>query len=151
MDRGWTAQQFEQMSWHDNHVHALRIVEGEHGSGELILDLDYILEWLKTEAGAFRFRIVLVTLTFRGVFGLRLTLDYATPTAAFGPFSIASIERRTEARPRYEALLWRIAINWPAGDIAFEATGYEQRARGDEVIAESQCLSANRRRGNKRS
>ena len=38
----WTHEQFSEMSWHDNHVHALRVVEGPHGTGELILDLDYV-------------------------------------------------------------------------------------------------------------
>lgn len=51
----WTDQQFEEMSWHDNHVHALRIVAGAYGSGELILDLDYILDWIcGTDGSKFR-------------------------------------------------------------------------------------------------
>lgn len=146
MDRIWTDQQFDEMSWHDNHVHGLRIVEGIHGAGQLILDLDYILGWEKGEAGEFQFRILPVILTFNGVFGLRLSLDYATPTAAFGPFSIASIERSVESRPRYDAKLWRILINWPVGEISFEAEGYEQRGSGDGIISGDQHLDAQRRR-----
>ena len=45
----WSDSQFSEMSWHDNHVHALRIVEDVHGAGQLVLDLDYILEWMKCE------------------------------------------------------------------------------------------------------
>src|SRR5262245_20244864 len=37
----WTDADFGDLSWHDCSVHALRIVEGPHGAGELILDLDY--------------------------------------------------------------------------------------------------------------
>lgn len=40
----WTDRQFAEMSWHDNHVHGLQIVRGAHGSGELVLDIDYIEE-----------------------------------------------------------------------------------------------------------
>ena len=29
-DHVWTQQQFDEMSWHDNHVHAIRLEEGEH-------------------------------------------------------------------------------------------------------------------------
>jgi len=146
MDRLWTGEHFDQMSWHDNHVHALRILEGVHGSGQLILDLDYILEWQKGTIGEFQFLILPVTLKFNGVFGLRLSIDYATPTAALGPFSIASIERRIESWPRYDAKLWKILINWPVGEISFEAEGFEQHGSGDGIVSSDQHLDAKRRR-----
>ena len=135
----WTDQQFEEMSWHDNHVHALRIVEGEYGAGELTLDLDYIVEWI-CDADRYRFRIVPVCLRFLEVTDLRVVLDYSTPTAALGPFSIHAIERRSEVRERYVAQLWKIAINWPQGEIVFEAKGFEQRGIGTPVVSEHQCL-----------
>jgi hypothetical protein len=140
----WTHQQFEQMSWHDNHVHALRVVEGRHGAGELLLDIDYILEWVKGEQGM-RFRIVPATLRFLDVTGLRIALDYATPSAALGPFSIHAIERREEQRERHVAQVWKIVINWPAGEISFEASGYEQVARAEPVLTELQHLTPGER------
>ena len=96
-DQVWTDEQFDEMSWHDNCVHGLRIVEGTHGAGELILDLDYILEWIEVER-SFQFRILPVILKFREVTDLRILLDYATPTIALGPFSIHAIERKFEQR-----------------------------------------------------
>lgn len=130
----WTHEQFSEMSWHDNHVHAFRIVEGPHGAGKLILDLDYILEWI-CESNGYKFKIIPVDLTFLDVSELRLSLDYATPTAALGPFSIHSIERVSEPRTHYVAELWKIAINWPKGEIMFEAKGYEQHATGPVVLS----------------
>jgi len=138
--RVWTEEQFEGMSWHDNHVHAIRLESGEYGSGILELDLDYILEWNEASDGKFEFRIVPALLTFREVVSLRVGLDYATPTAAMGPFSIHAIERRTEVRPRYEATIWRITINWPVGNIEFEASGYEQRSIGPSRVVARQWL-----------
>ena len=85
------------MSWHDNHVHALRIIEGKDGAGELVLDIDYILEWLPPLEGVYTFRIVPVELRFLNVMDLRIELDYAAGPAALGPFSLAGIERRFEA------------------------------------------------------
>src|SRR3954447_15608689 len=96
----WTQDQFDEMSWHDNHVHALRIVAGQHGAGELVLDIDYIAEWLRN-GDEFRFRLVPAALRFTDVTNLRLSLDYASPSAAMGPFSIHAIERRMEQRERY--------------------------------------------------
>lgn len=136
----WTHEQFSEMSWHDNHVHGFRLVEGQNGAGTLIFDLDYILEWMCEPDGT-KFRIVPVDLIFLDVCDLRVALDYATPTAALGPFSIHSIERFSEPRTRYVAELWKISINWPKGEITFEATGYEQHATGAVVLNDSQHLS----------
>lgn len=143
-DQVWTDEQFDEMSWHDNCVHALRIVEGIHGAGELILDLDYILEWIEAEE-SFRFRILPVTLKFRGVTNLRISLDYATPTIALGPFSIHAIERKIEQRERYVAQVWKLLINSPVGEITFEAQGFEQRGVGASQISNGQWLSPEER------
>jgi hypothetical protein len=72
---------------------------------------------------------------------LRASLDYANPTMAFGPFAIRDIARRTENRERYVAQLWTISINWPAGEFAFEASGFTQRAFGEPILSDGQCLS----------
>ena len=132
------------MSWHDCHVHAFRIVEGEHGTGELEFDLDYILQWTPQQE-KFSFLLVPVVLRFHEVFGLRIALDWATPTAGLGPFSLNEIERRTEHRERYTATLWRLELNWPAGAIEFEARGFTQIAYGREVVSHNQVLSPSER------
>jgi len=137
----WTHHQFDEMSWHDNHVHALRIVEGSYGAGQLILDIDYILEWVNGADGKFHFRVLPATLTFTDVTNLRVALDYATPTAGLGPFAIHAIERRLERRERYEAQIWKIRINWPVGEISFEASGFEQRGRREPILTDGQFLS----------
>lgn len=142
----WTQEQFAEMSWHDNYVHALRIVQGDHGAGELVLDLDYILEWIKGADGM-RFRILPANLRFIEVTALRITLDYASPSAAMGPFSLHAIERRTQARERYDAQLWKILVSWPAGEITFEASGYEQRGWGKQVLSRLQHLLPEERVG----
>ncbi len=132
------------MSWHDCHVHALRIIESEQGNGELELDLDYILEW-KPEGESFSFRLVPVTLRFHEVFGLRVTLDWATPTAGMCPFSLSGVEKRTEDRGRYIATLWRLPLNWPTGSIEFEAASFTQVAWGREVVSPNQVLTPGER------
>jgi hypothetical protein len=139
-DQVWTDEQFDEMSWHDNCVHGLRIVEGTHGAGELILDLDYILEWIEAEE-SFQFRILPVTLKFREVTDLRILLDYATPTIALGPFSIHAIERKFEQRERYTAQVWKLLINSPVGEITFESQGFEQRGVGSPRLSSGQWLS----------
>ena len=140
-----THENFDEMSWHDNHVHGIQVVEGEHG-GTLILDLDYIVEWIRV-GDAYKFRIVPSTLSFFKVSGLQIQLDYHRPSAAIGPFSMDRIIRATEKREQYTATIWRIPFNWPDGHISFEAAGFSQQARGVPVLTDRQMLSTEERAG----
>jgi hypothetical protein len=142
----WTADDFDQMSWHDNHVHGVRFLSGQDGAGELVFDIDYILEWLKDDQSKFKFRVQAATLVFHDVMFPRIAVDYASATAAFGPFMISGIERRIEKRERYEAQIWRLPITWPGGQIEFEARGFTQRADGQPVVTSNQVLRAQERR-----
>ena len=53
----WTERDFDRLSWHDTHFHGFSLREGDYGSGTLILDMDFILEWLCEEDGRCNFRI----------------------------------------------------------------------------------------------
>jgi len=128
------------MSWHDNHVHAIRLTEGDNGAGELLLDIDHILEWIKSD-DQFRFRVQPAALVFHGVTFQKISIDYAAVSAGFGPFVIDGIERHIEKRERYDAQMWRLPISWPGGEITFEATGFIQKAFGWPVVTQRQLLS----------
>jgi hypothetical protein len=132
------------MSWHDNHVHALRIIQGEHGAGELQLDLDYILEWLRAADGEFHFRIVPVHMRFMNVTDLKIQLDYATATAALSPFSLDRIELDSSIS---DTPTWRLVVDWPIGELSFRATGFEQQTYGSEVTVDRQWLEPHERCG----
>jgi hypothetical protein len=137
---------FDTYSWHDNHVHALRIRSGEHGTGELVLDLDYILEWLPPRDGAFTFRVAPATLTFHGVVDLRVSLDYAGPSAGMTPFSIQGIDRELYLYGNgFSAFRWRIPVNWPDGEITFIASGFTQVLRAPPVDVADPCLTSDAR------
>jgi hypothetical protein len=136
----WTDADFDQMSWHDNHVHGLQIRSGEDGLGEVILDLDYILEWLPPVGGVhFRFRIAPAILTFSDVADLRLHVDFTS--AALGPFSIGDVKRTAidnQTGARY--FEWTIEVSWPRGSILFGASGFKQVLRGPVRVTTAQWL-----------
>jgi hypothetical protein len=46
-----------------------------------------------------------------------------------------------EHRERYEAQIWTIQINWPDGEISFEAAGFEQRVFGEPILTAAQFLN----------
>src|SRR5262245_2166677 len=138
--RTWTEEHFDSLSWHDNHVHGLRVVAGEHGTGQLVLDLDHILEWRKASENKFQFLVAPAVLTFYGVSDLKVELDYRAASAALTPFSIHGITRTLEKRERYTAKLWRIDVNWPTGQITFEATGFEQHTTAEPTLSDDMRL-----------
>jgi hypothetical protein len=132
------------MSWHDNHVHGIGLRSGEYGMGVLTLDLDYILEWIcPAGGGTVEFRLAPATLAFRDVSGLRMNIDFASATAATGPFSINGIRR--EPKPGLRSSQWIIEVNWPAGSISFDAAGFTQTLWGRSVLHSEQVLEPEQR------
>jgi hypothetical protein len=136
----WTEADFDKMSWHDNHVHGLQIRSGEDGFGEVIFDIDYILEWLHPVDGIhIRFRLAPATLTFSNVAHLRLHVDYGSD--ALGPFSIDVVKRTPidfQTGARY--FEWHIELVWPRGSISFQASGFTQVLRGPVQLTTAQWL-----------
>lgn len=141
-------ENFEKMCWHDNAIHGFKIREGDDGySGELDLDIDYILEWLPPEDNRFRFMISPATLTFHDVTNLVMSIDYASSTASLQPMTIQEIKREVKLYPNgYSSFTWEIEMNWPKESfIKFESKGFTQALRRDPIISEGQCLSASER------
>ena len=134
----WTTADFETMSWHDCHVYGFRMEEGEHGTAEVTFDIDFIVEWLCISDRSIEFRVAPATLTFHGVFGLRIELDYAAVSAGMTPFSIAGIERDALDYPG--SFRWRLPINWPSGMITFESPGFTQVLRRAPIRVDRQAL-----------
>ena len=140
----WNNDDFEVMSWHDVHVHGLRFISfnEEHGAADIALDLDYILKW--DESGdQLLFTICRADLVFHDVFGLKLELDYATPTSGMCPFSIDTIKRELISYPTgSNTFRWRIDVNWPHGSIEFDAPSFTQSLTGRPIVkARIQSLS----------
>jgi hypothetical protein len=46
----WTAADFDAMGWHDNAVHAIALEPAPSNPGCLLLDIDYIIEWVPPKA-----------------------------------------------------------------------------------------------------
>ena len=91
----WDTSNFDEMSWHDVHVHGFRLdnFSAEEGSANLILDIDYILKWERSE-DTYLFTVCRADLRFHKVFGLKLTLDYAT--APLGVSRVRLLHRSSE-------------------------------------------------------
>jgi len=146
----WTTADYESLSWHDCHVHGFHLgnVNEDHGTAELDLDVDFIVEWLPQGDRSILFRVAPATLTFHDVSSMRFLLDYCEPGAGMTPFSLDRIEREPVTYGTgYTTYRWRLPVNWPAGEITFESPGFTQQLRRQPVLQNRQSLSTGERCG----
>jgi hypothetical protein len=154
--RTYTDAVFDELSWHDCHLVGFAIRAGDADEGDwtsdLVLDLDFIVEWMCGVEGPGQFRIAPATLIFHGVTDLRLHIDWGHSgfQAALHEIAIDRIEREVIHdqkvyldRPYYR---WTIRLNWPkTGDISFGAVGFTQTLLAEPVRTKNQSLSRRER------
>jgi len=144
------SERFEGFNWHDCTIHGFRVAEGDDGcSGQLTLDIDYILEWLPPADGACTFGFVAAPadLVFFEVTDLVISIDYASCSAALQPMTIHEICREDLTYPNgYTSFSWTIALNWPCESfISFRSPRMPQVLKGEPVRTGKQCLMPSQR------
>ena len=152
----YTEADFDQISWHDCHVHAVGFLIGdvdvEDWTADLALDIDFILEWLWQPDSSAQFLIASAYLTFHGVTDPKIMIDWGHSgfQSAIHAVSIDHIARERISdqkvhldRPYYE---WQIVMNSPQpGEIRFGAVGFTQTLRMEPVLSRRQWLSLEER------
>jgi hypothetical protein len=152
----YTETDFDRLSWHDCHIWRVELCVGDPDEGDwtsdLVLDVDYIVEWLCGVGSGGQFRVAPATLVFHGVTDLRINIDWGRSgfQCALHELSIDSIERELIQdqkvyldRPYYS---WTVRLNWPsAGAITFGAVGFTQTLRAEPVLIEKQSFSQHER------
>jgi hypothetical protein len=133
---------FDQLSWHDAQVWGIEFRVGDDDN-EFLADLALNLEVITSVAcgldGVAKLETAPATLVFHSVTDLRIELEWESSgnRVLMHELSIGTIERVEP--PVEEQLivpggtyyLWRIAINWPVGEITFGATGFTQTLHAD--------------------
>ncbi len=136
---------FDSHRWHDNAIHAFRIEEGPDGrGGVLILDIDFIVEWLPPNEGdAYSFRVAPADLRFDDVDDLVIDIDYTVPPAALCPLVIGEIQREAITFPGgRSSFAWTIQIHWPKDSvIRFTSPSLTQTLRSEPVGWGAQWLA----------
>jgi hypothetical protein len=137
----WTEKDFDELGWHDCHVHGFFVAETEHGRANLTLDIDFITAWEKGEGNSLCFRVAPATLVFFDIHELSVEISYRW--YAITPFSISGIERELQVNQAgFREWLYRLPVNCPTGQIAFRGDRFVQTLRAEAVRSDSQCLSA---------
>lgn len=130
----WTERDFDVMNWHDAVVHALSIDTREYDY-ELILDVDYILEWIKPVApdNYYSFVIAPATIIFSGVWDIKT--DLATRESVLEPIRIQDIQRENQRNiTNSEIVTWDWTISLIQGTIRFNGSGYTLYLRRKPIL-----------------
>lgn len=133
--------EFEEMGWHDVRVHAVGF---SPETFELLLDVDYILEWRGPRAGedCYEFVVAPATLVFLGVSDLHFDLHSFT-----GEFSIDDL-RRDDPQPTPNGATdhaWWLETN--EGTVRFRAVGFRQHLRRVPQVLPGQSFTLEGRGG----
>ena len=122
----WTDKDFETMGWHDNSIHAIGLLKESLDEPELVLDIDYITEWLDATPPSpyMEFYIAPSTLVFHTVFDLKINMSWYYPDLRIDDITYINRE------PPYQdsdVKAWLIQCD--VGEIEFISSGFTQYMR----------------------
>ncbi len=152
MRQGQPETEFERLSWHDCHVWGLEFLVGDPDegdwTGDLVLDIDYITEWMCGVDRAAQFRVAPAKLTFHGVTDPKLSIDWGSSGFQTSIHHVI-INRITREQIRDQKVFldrpyyrWLIELASPiAGRIEFGAVGFSQILLAEPVVRERQHLT----------
>lgn len=141
----WTEDDFERMGWHDCRIHALAF---SPETFELLLDLDYLLEWIRPSPPEryFRFWTAPATLVFENVYEIEFDIGSS------GTLEMDGIKREDARRPHNADFIgreteWLWSIDCQEGQIRLRSVGFKQYIRSAPRFGRSQRLELSERGG----
>ena len=137
----WTNDDFEDMCWHDNRVHGVKIHSPREGwEYDIIFAIDYILEWINID-GRFRFIVAPARLAFHGAHNAQITvlLNYRQN------LDIDRIEREdissdAEKKAGYTKYMFSIYFHYQKNPITLEANGFTQSLISAPILMDRQSF-----------
>jgi len=145
----WTEADFDVMSWHDCQVNSIALDQDGPWQSDLVLELDFIVEWICRKDKTCGFRVAPALLRFTDVDNLRVdvALKYKDP------LEIHWVDRAALPGTAYRAYHWVIKLQSYPGSrenlIEFDAAGFTQELTGRPVETEMQNLTAAQRKESK--
>jgi hypothetical protein len=138
----WSDADFDAMGWHDAAVHAFALEPALPYPGRLLVDLDYIIEWIKPDppATAANFWICPATLVFDAALDLVVDVDL---TAQSFELSLDAITR-SEA-DQHGIRTWVLAGHEFTAQL--RAKGFNQYLRRQPILSAHQRLTPEQRGG----
>ena len=136
----WTQDDFENMGWHDNAVHAVALEYAPPWPGRVLLDIDYIVEWVgpDDDGDHFRFWICPATLVFDEA------SDFTTEVDLTGRSFELSLDEVVRSQPDdYGRRTWQLIGH--EFSMAVVASGFTQYLRSAPILSNRQRLEREER------
>ena len=120
----WSENDFNEMNWHDNKIHAMSFQD----EFKFLLDIDYIFKWqLKSNKKKYLFWISPCTMIFENVYDIVFDLEVSVPHQVI----IDNITMTNPRKPKNVIYLEKqIEYDWLIetinGDISFKSVGFDQ-------------------------
>lgn len=138
----WDDADFATMGWHDATLWSML---ADPYSFEVLVDIDYIFEWVRPAEGEahFKFWVAPATMVFENAADLKINIE-----SSQGSIEIANLHRQTigpTPNGRLEQSAYRFECQ--EGEIALRATGFKLYVRQPPVLLNVQSLVLKSRGG----
>lgn len=132
----WSEADFEEMGWHDSHIHAISFPNEDL---ELSLDIDYLFKSILDDTSSlYNFWVSPCILLFFNVLSLKISIDFQN-TIGLDILDINRLNPRLS--PNGKMTLWDFEIVTDKGYIKFESSGYRQVVKKQPILSQSQVLA----------
>lgn len=131
----WTDKDFNEMGWHDNYIYGILFPDENQ---KLILDIDYIFEWvLDDRTNLYNFWVSPCELTFLNVSNLKIEIDFLDSVG----LNIVDLKMSNpRLYPNEIDTKWDFSIETDKGFLTFESSSFEQRLKRKPIMSNSQKL-----------
>ncbi len=144
----WNENDFEQMGWHDAHIHGMAFgSELSDGTADLLFDIDYIFKWVGPipPEKHFSFWVSPCTLVFEHAYDLKTNIEDKM-SYAFGPFEIADFKMVERLQREGDFYGYKWCIELQTGAIELKSHGFKQYVRKKPILG-GQDLTLEKRGG----
>jgi hypothetical protein len=138
----WSNEDFESMGWHDATIWSL-VANPE--AFELLVDIDYIFNWVHPAKGEtyFKFWVAPVTMVFENASDVCIHID-----SQQGCIEVADLTRELIGpSPNGKFTQYRFAFDCREGQIELQATGFKLYVRRPPTLLNSQAFELGARQG----
>jgi hypothetical protein len=141
----WSDANFDAWRWHDNTIHGIRISNPSEGYAfDLILDIDFILEWISTPEKHYKFSVAPAILTFNAVdkFNCDIELNYKE-SMTIDRIERIEITTENQRKTGIRNFRWEIHLHSQSGrdnKMSFNASGFKQLLTCEPKITTRQDL-----------
>jgi hypothetical protein len=138
----WTDADFDQMNWHDNEVHAIALEPALPEPGRLLLDIDYIVQWVPPQPPSrlLSFWICPATLVFDPASDLTTEIDLEGFSFSL---SLESVQRSGPG----EHGIFEWTLDGDRFTVGLHASGFTQYLRRAPVHSSRTGLTVDERGG----